>query len=288
MVQNEVARTGLLKILSFKKLLPLSSLNSVSLYIHSMSKLVFITGATSGFGKACADVFAANNWNIILNGRRLDRLQEIKTQLEEQYGVNIFLLPFDVQQKDEVFVAINSLPQEWQAIDVLVNNAGLALGRDHFDVADMGDWEIMIDTNLKGLLYVSRAVLPYMIKRNGGHVINLGSTAGKEAYENGNVYCASKAAVDSVSKGMRIDLLKHKIKVTAIHPGAAETEFSMIRFKGDEQKAAAVYEGYKPLSAKDVADVIFYAASLPAHVCINDLVLTCTAQANSFYTYKGS
>jgi 3-hydroxy acid dehydrogenase/malonic semialdehyde reductase len=253
-----------------------------------MSKLVFITGATSGFGKACADVFAANNWNIILNGRRLDRLQEIKTQLEEQYGVNIFLLPFDVQQKDEVFVAINSLPEEWQAIDVLVNNAGLALGRDHFDVADMGDWEIMIDTNLKGLLYVSRAVLPYMIKRNGGHVINLGSTAGKEAYENGNVYCASKAAVDSVSKGMRIDLLKHKIKVTAIHPGAAETEFSMIRFKGDEQKAAAVYEGYKPLSAKDVADVIFYAANLPAHVCINDLVLTCTAQANSFYTYKGS
>lgn len=253
-----------------------------------MSKLVFITGATSGFGKACAEVFAANNWNIILNGRRLDRLQEIKTQLEEQYGVNIFLLPFDVQQKDEVFVAINSLPEEWQGIDVLVNNAGLALGRDHFDVADLEDWEIMIDTNLKGLLYVSRAVLPYMIKRNGGHVINLGSTAGKEAYENGNVYCASKAAVDSISKGMRIDLLKHKIKVTAIHPGAAETEFSMVRFKGDEDKAASVYAGYTPLSAKDVADVIFYAASLPAHVCINDLVLTCTAQANSFYTYKGS
>jgi 3-hydroxy acid dehydrogenase / malonic semialdehyde reductase len=253
-----------------------------------MSKLVFITGATSGFGKACAEIFAANNWNIILNGRRLDRLQEIKTQLEEQYGVNIFLLPFDVQQKDEVFVAINSLPEDWQGIDVLVNNAGLALGRDHFDVADMEDWEIMIDTNLKGLLYVSRAVLPYMIKRNGGHVINLGSTAGKEAYENGNVYCASKAAVDSISKGMRIDLLKHKIKVTAIHPGAAETEFSMVRFKGDEDKAAAVYAGYTPLSAKDVADVIFYAASLPAHVCINDLVLTCTSQANSFYTYKGS
>ncbi len=253
-----------------------------------MSKLVFITGATSGFGKASAEIFAANNWKIILNGRRLDRLQEIKTQLEEQYNANIFLLPFDVQQKDEVFVAIESLPAEWQAIDVLVNNAGLALGRDHFDVADMNDWEIMIDTNLKGLLYVSRAVIPYMIKQQHGHIINLGSTAGKEAYENGNVYCASKAAVDSVSKGMRIDLLKHKIKVTAIHPGAAETEFSMIRFKGDEQKAAAVYEGYMPLAAKDVADVIYYAANLPAHVCINDLVLTCTAQANSFYTYKGS
>lgn len=253
-----------------------------------MSKLVFITGATSGFGKACAEVFASNNWNIILNGRRLDRLQEIKTLLEEQYSANIFLLPFDVQQKDEVFAAINSLPENWQGIDVLVNNAGLALGRDHFDAADMKDWEIMIDTNLKGLLYVSRAVLPYMIKRNGGHVINLGSTAGKEAYENGNVYCASKAAVDSISKGMRIDLLKHNIKVTAIHPGAAETEFSLVRFKGDVDKAASVYAGYTPLSAKDVADVIFYAASLPAHVCINDLVLTCTAQANSFYTYKGS
>jgi 3-hydroxy acid dehydrogenase / malonic semialdehyde reductase len=252
-----------------------------------MSKLVFITGATSGFGKACAEVFAANKWNIILNGRRLDRLQEIKTQLEKQYAVNVFLLPFDVQQKDEVFVAVNSLPEEWQSIDVLVNNAGLALGRDHFDVADMNDWEIMIDTNLKGLLYVSRAVIPFMMKRNAGHVINLGSTAGKEAYENGNVYCASKAAVDSISKGMRIDLLKHRIKVSAIHPGAAETEFSMVRFKGDEEKAAAVYAGYTPLSAKDVADVIFYTASLPAHVCINDLVLTCTAQANSFYTYKG-
>ncbi|NCU04016.1 MAG: SDR family NAD(P)-dependent oxidoreductase, partial [Chitinophagaceae bacterium] len=212
-----------------------------------MSKIVFITGATSGFGKACAELFAANNWNIILNGRRLDRLQEIKTNIQEQYAVDIFLLPFDVQKKEEVFIAVNSLPENWQAIDVLINNAGLALGRDHFDVAEMDDWEIMIDTNVKGLLYVSRAVVPYMIKRKAGHIINLGSTAGKEAYENGNVYCASKAAVDSVSKGMRIDLLQHKIKVTAIHPGAAETEFSMIRFKGDEKKAAAVYEGYQPL-----------------------------------------
>jgi 3-hydroxy acid dehydrogenase / malonic semialdehyde reductase len=287
LLRNEAGRIGRLKILSCKKSSFSRSHNSVSVYIHGMSKLVFITGATSGFGKACAEIFAANKWNIILNGRRLDRLQEIKIQLENDHAANIFLLPFDVQQKDEVFVAVNSLPEEWQDIDVLVNNAGLALGRDHFDVADMNDWEIMIDTNLKGLLYVSRAVVPFMIKRNAGHVINLGSTAGKEAYENGNVYCASKAAVDSISKGMRIDLLKYQIKVSAIHPGAAETEFSMIRFKGDEEKAAAVYAGYKPLSAKDVADVIFYAANLPAHVCINDLVLTCTAQANSFYTYKG-
>lgn len=252
-----------------------------------MSKLVFITGATSGFGKAAAKVFAANNWNVIITGRRADRLQSIKTELETTYGISVYTLAFDVQQKEAVFAAIGALPENWQAIDVLVNNAGLALGRDNFDEADMDDWETMIDTNIKGLLYVSRAVLPYMTKRKQGHIINLGSTAGKEAYEKGNVYCGSKAAVDSISKGMRIDLLPHHIKVTAIHPGAAETEFSMIRFKGDESKAAAVYAGYTPLSAKDVADVIYYCASLPAHVCINDLVLTCTAQANSFYTYKG-
>lgn len=252
-----------------------------------MSKTVLITGATSGFGKACAEVFAANKWNLILNGRRLDRLQEIKTILEAQYGISIFLLPFDVQQREAVFASVNNLPEHWQAIDLLVNNAGLALGRDHFDVAEIDDWETMLNTNVKGLLYVSRAVLPYMIKRRQGQIINIGSTAGKEAYEKGNVYCASKAAVDSLSKAMRIDLLQHHIKVTAIHPGAAETEFSMVRLKGNEQQAAAVYEGYTALTAKDVADVVYYAANLPPHVCINDLVLTCTAQANSFYTFKG-
>lgn len=252
-----------------------------------MSKTVLITGATSGFGKACAEVFAANKWNLILNGRRHDRLQEIKTILEAQYGISIFLLPFDVQQREAVFASVNNLPEHWQAIDLLVNNAGLALGRDHFDVAEIDDWETMLNTNVKGLLYVSRAVLPYMIKRRQGQIINIGSTAGKEAYEKGNVYCASKAAVDSLSKAMRIDLLQHHIKVTAIHPGAAETEFSMVRLKGNEQQAAAVYEGYTALTAKDVADVVYYAANLPPHVCINDLVLTCTAQANSFYTFKG-
>jgi 3-hydroxy acid dehydrogenase/malonic semialdehyde reductase len=252
-----------------------------------MSKTVLITGATSGFGKACAEVFAANKWNLILNGRRHDRLQEIKTILEAQYGISIFLLPFDVQQREAVFASVNSLPENWQAIDLLVNNAGLALGRDHFDVAKIDDWETMLNTNVKGLLYVSRAVLPYMIKRSQGHIINIGSTAAKEAYEKGNVYCSSKAAVDSISKSMRIDLLQHHIKVTAIHPGAAETEFSMVRLKGNEQQAAAVYAGYTALTAKDVADVVYYTASLPPHVCINDLVLTCTAQANSFYTFKG-
>ncbi len=251
-----------------------------------MSKIIFITGATSGFGKACAGVFAGNNCNLILNGRRTDRLQELKQQLEEQFKIKVHLLPFDVQNKTEVFEAVNSLPPEWHNIDVLINNAGLALGRDFFDEADMDDWDTMLNSNVKGLLYVSRAVLPFMIKQKKGHVINIGSTAAKEVYEKGNVYCASKAAVDSITKAMRIDLLQHKIKVTAIHPGAAETEFSTVRFKGDEQKAAAVYEGYKALTAKDVADVIYYTTSLPAHVCINDLVLTCTAQANSFYTYK--
>ncbi len=252
-----------------------------------MSKIIFITGSTSGFGKACAELFASNNCSLILNGRRKERLEELKHELEIRFKVNIYLLPFDVQNKKDVFDSIGKLPAEWQNIDVLINNAGLALGRDFFDEADMDDWEIMLNTNVKGLLYVSRAVLPYMIQHKKGHIINIGSTAAKEVYEKGNVYCAGKAAVDSITKAMRVDLLQHKIKVTAIHPGAAETEFSSIRFKGDEQKAAAVYEGYKALSAKDVADVIYYTTTLPPHVCINDLVLTCTAQANSYYTYKG-
>lgn len=251
-----------------------------------MSKIVFITGATSGFGKACAELFAGNNFSLIINGRRNDRLQELKHELEVRFKVNVYTLAFDVQDKKAVFDAIAQLPAEWQSIDVLINNAGLALGRDYFEEADMDDWETMINTNVKGLLYVSRAIVPLMIKQQKGQIINIGSTAAKETYEKGNVYCAGKAAVDSISKAMRIDLLRHKIKVTAIHPGAAETEFSKVRFKGDEQKAAAVYEGYKPLSAKDVAEVVYYTSTLPAHVCINDLVVTCTAQANSFYTFK--
>lgn len=252
-----------------------------------MSKIVFITGATSGFGKACAQLFAANGYQLILNGRRSERLEELKQELQQQFNSNVHLLVFDVQNKEQVFTSINSLPKEWQNIDVLINNAGLALGRDYFNEADMDDWETMINTNVKGLLYVSRAVLPFMINNKKGHIINIGSTAAKETYEKGNIYCASKAAVDSISKAMRIDLLQHQIKVTAIHPGAAETEFGITRFKGDEQKAASVYEGYKALTPNDVAAVVYYTTTLPAHVCINDLVLTCTAQANSFYTYKG-
>jgi 3-hydroxy acid dehydrogenase / malonic semialdehyde reductase len=251
-----------------------------------MNKTAFITGATAGFGEACAYEFAANNYRLILNGRRSDRLYSLQQALQQQYGTEVYLLPFDVQDQQMVFASIDSLPDEWRAIDVLVNNAGLALGRDLFDEANLDDWNTMIDTNVKGLLYVSKAVVPFMKAAQKGHIINVGSIAGKEVYERGNVYCASKHAVDAISKAMRIDLLQHNIKVTAIHPGAAETEFSVVRFKGNEEAAKKVYEGYQPLSAKDVASVIFYTTTLPEHVCINDLVLTGTAQASSTHFNK--
>lgn len=252
-----------------------------------MKKIVFITGATSGFGKACAKIFAQHDCDLILTGRRMDRLTELKKELTEKYAVQITTLCFDVQRKKEVDEAFAGLQNNFSQIDLLINNAGLALGRDYFDEAKLEDWEIMLDTNVKGLLYVSKAILPFLKKSSQAQIINLGSTAGKEVYEKGNVYCASKFAVDAISKAMRIDLLRHRIKVTAIHPGAAETEFSLVRFKGDDQQAAKIYDGYQPLSAEDVAEVIYYTASLPPHVCINDLVITCTAQANSYYTFKG-
>ena len=250
------------------------------------NRTVFITGATSGIGKACAEKFASAGDNIIINGRRTDRLSALKNALQKDFNVKVFDSVFDVQSKADVFTAINNLPVEWQAIDILINNAGLALGRNYFDEADLDDWETMMQTNVNGLLYVSRAVLPYMIKRNSGHIINLGSVAGKEMYEKGNVYCASKAAVDAISKTMRIDLLQHRIKVTAIHPGAVETEFALVRFKGDPAKAADTYKGFKPLTAGDIAETIYYTASLPPHVCINDLVITATSQANAIYFNK--
>lgn len=251
-----------------------------------MSKIIFITGATSGFGEATAQKFAANGYNLILNGRRKERLEKLKINLEKTHSISVLILPFDVQDNDAVIKAVKTIPKEWQLIDILLNNAGLALGRDFFDEASMMDWNTMIDTNLKGLLNVSKAVLPFLTARKQGHIINMGSTAAKEVYEKGNVYCATKAAVDAISKAMRIDLLRHNIKVTAIHPGAAETEFSMVRFKGDQDSANKVYEGYEPLKAGDVADVVFYCTTLPAHVCINDLVLTSTQQANSIYLHK--
>ena len=248
-----------------------------------MKQLVLITGATAGFGEACAHVFAKNGYRLIINGRREERLNALQQQLQEQYNAESFILPFDVRDQAEVMDSIASLPEEWKAVDVLINNAGLALGRDLFQDADLEDWNTMIDTNVKGLLYVSKAVVPAMIARKKGQIINVGSIAGKEVYEKGNVYCASKHAVDAISRSMRIDLLQHNIKVTAIHPGAAETEFSLVRFKGNNEVAKKVYEGYQPLSATDVAEIIYYTAALPPHVCINDLVVTCTQQANSYH-----
>ena len=251
-----------------------------------MNKIVFITGATSGIGKACAEKFAAANYDLIITGRREERLASIKQELENTYPINIMASCFDIQQREAVFNAVNALPDNWKKVDILINNAGLALGRDSFESADMDDWDTMMHTNVDGLLYVSRAVLPHMIESKSGHIINLGSVAGKDVYENGNVYCASKFAVDAINRSMRIDLLKYGIKVTAINPGAVETEFSIVRYKGDDNKATAAYEGYTPLSASDIADTIYYCATLPPHVCINDLTITCLQQAGIYYFFK--
>lgn len=251
-----------------------------------MDKIILITGATSGFGKAIAKLFAENKWNLILTGRRKERLVQLCSELEQKNGIKTLPLVFDVQDRNAVFASIENIPDEWKRMDVLVNNAGLALGREPFDKASIDDWETMLNTNVKGLMYVTKAALPYMITQQKGHIINIGSIAGKEVYVNGNGYCASKHAADALSKAMRIDLLPHKIKVTAIHPGAAETEFSIVRFKGNETTAKSVYEGYTPLYAEDIANITYYCATLPAHVCINELIVTCTAQANSAIFYK--
>ncbi len=251
-----------------------------------MDKIILITGATSGIGEACAKKFAAAGYNLIITGRRADRLQQLKTTLEAEHAIQILTLQFDVQNRTAVAAAFASLPAKWQNISILLNNAGLAAGRDSFEDADMDDWETMLNTNVHGLLYVSKAVVPLMIAQKKGHIVNMGSIAGKEVYQNGNVYCASKFAVDAINKAMRIDLLKHHIKVTGIHPGAVETEFALIRFKGDEAKANATYNGITPLTPTDIADTIFYCTQLPAHVCINDLVITCTQQASASYFSK--
>jgi NADP-dependent 3-hydroxy acid dehydrogenase YdfG len=251
-----------------------------------MNKTIFITGATSGIGKACAEKFAKENYNLILTGRRKDRLDLLEKELTQTYSVKVLTLCFDVQDKEAVFENINALPAEWQQINILLNNAGLALGKDPFDTANLEDWETMLNTNVHGLLYVTKAILPFLKQTKNSHIINMGSIAGKEVYENGNIYCASKSAVDAISKSMRIDLVKYGIKVTAIHPGAVETEFSLVRFKGDENKAAATYQDYIPLSGNDIADSIYFCATLPAHVCINDLNITCLNQASAVYLYK--
>lgn len=246
-----------------------------------MSTIVFITGATSGIGKACAGVFARNHYDLILNGRREERLKELAGELEDRYGARSHLLPFDVRDRRAVDAAVEGLPQEWKQVDVLVNNAGLALGLAPLPEGEVEDWDTMIDTNVKGLLYVTKAVAGLMRASKKGHVINLGSIAGKEVYPNGGVYCASKHAVDALSKAMRIDLLPYRVKVTAVNPGAVETEFSIVRFKGDAGRAKAVYKGFEPLAAEDIAEAVYFAASRPPHVNIDDMTIMPSAQAGA-------
>lgn len=243
-----------------------------------MKKTILITGATAGFGRATAIKFARNGYNVIITGRRKERLAELEKELAS-FNVNVFSLNFDVRHKSQVDSAINKLPGEWKNIDFLVNNAGLASGLSHIDDGDSEDWDRMIDTNVKGLLYVTRAVAPLMIAREKGHIINISSIAGTDIYENGNVYCATKSAVNTLSRAMRIEMLRHNIKVTNIAPGMADTEFSIVRFKGDMEKAGAVYKGVDALTAEDIADAIYFCATTPAHVCINNLEITPTQQA---------
>jgi len=251
--------------------------------MKNKQKIVLITGATSGIGLACARIFAKNGYRVIITGRRNDRLKKIATEFSEKYNTEVLPLCFDVREREKTEQMLNCIPKSWKKIDILINNAGLASGINPIQDGIVDDWDKMIDTNLKGLLYVSKSIIPLMTARKKGHIINIGSIAGKEAYLNGNVYCATKAAVDSLTKAMRIDLLKNNIKVTQVAPGAAETEFSVVRYKGDNDTAKKVYDGYKPLNGSDVAQVVYFTATLPAHVNINDVVVVPTAQANTVH-----
>ena len=252
-----------------------------------MVKYVFITGATSGFGEACSHIFAEKGWNLIVTGRRNDRLEKLAAFLTSTYNINVETLNFDVRSLQEVNKGIESLSSEVKSnIEILINNAGLAVGRGPIDTGEIDDWERMIDTNIKGLLYVTKAIVPYLKQNKKGHIFNISSIAGKEVYPGGNVYCATKHAVDALSKAMRIDLVQYAIKVTNIAPGAADTEFSLVRFKGDEETAESVYNGFEPLVAKDIAETIYFVASRPQHVTINDLVIMPTAQASATFLWK--
>lgn len=243
--------------------------------------IALITGATSGIGKSTALEFAKHGYNLIITGRRQERLAELKAALVKDFKINVLELCFDVRDEQQVSKAIQSIPTEFKAIDVLVNNAGLAAGLSAIQDGNLSHWERMIDTNIKGLLYVTKHVSQIMIQNKKGHIINVGSIAGKEVYANGNVYCATKHAVDALNKGMRIDLLAHGIKVSAINPGMVETEFSIVRFDGDEERAKKVYENIQPLKPEDIAETIYWMASRPAHVNINDILIMPTIQANS-------
>jgi 3-hydroxy acid dehydrogenase / malonic semialdehyde reductase len=241
-------------------------------------KIAFITGASSGIGEATAILLAQNGYNLILNGRRAERIKTLQDRLVADFQIEAHAAIFDVRKKEEVKASIDAIPDAFKNIDVLVNNAGLASGLSTLDKGSIDDWEDMIDTNIKGLLYVSRQVIPGMIERKSGHIVNISSIAGKEVYANGNVYCATKFAVDALNKGMRIELASYPIRVTGIYPGAVETEFSIVRFHGDEEKAKSVYQGFDNLLASDIADAIHYAISRPAHVNINEMIVMPTAQ----------
>lgn len=245
-------------------------------------RIALITGATSGIGRATALRLTEDNFNLIITGRRLELLESLKKEIEVKYKKDVLILNFDIRKRELVEKAIDTLPERWRKIDVLVNNAGLAVGLNHIQDGMIEDWEQMIDTNIKGVLYITRKVSPLMIERGGGHIINIGSIAGTQVYENGNVYCASKHAMHALSQSMRQDMLKHNIKVTEIRPGLLETEFSLVRFKGDKEKAKNTYAGLTPLFAEDIAEAIFFALSRPAHVCINDIEVTPVAQANAY------
>ena len=249
-----------------------------------MNKTAFITGATSGIGKATAEIFAKNNIRLILCGRRAERLKELQNELSKLTEVTT--LQFDVSKRTEVEAAMNALPENFKQIDVLINNAGNAHGLSTIQDGNVDDWDAMLDINVKGLLYVSKAIIPQMIENNNGFIVNIGSTAGKEVYKNGNVYCASKFAVNALNKSMRLDLNEHNIRVSAIHPGLVQTEFSEVRFKGDIGRAETVYKGYKALQAEDVADIIHFVITRPYHVNIEDLVVFPTAQASATMIHK--
>ncbi len=249
-----------------------------------MSRIVLITGATSGIGEATARLLAKHNFRLIVCGRREERLSQLVEDIKSQ--TDVVQLNFDVRDRNAVTEAIGTLPHDWSDIDVLVNNAGNAHGLSPVEEGDLDDWDAMIDINVKGLLYVSKAIIPGMTQRSAGHIINIGSIAGKEVYPNGNVYCASKHAVDAINKGMLLDLNQYGIKVSAINPGLVATEFSLVRFKGDEDRAKTVYEGYQALKAEDIADIIHFAITRPAHVNISDLVVLPTAQASATVVNK--
>jgi 3-hydroxy acid dehydrogenase/malonic semialdehyde reductase len=246
-----------------------------------MSKIALITGATSGIGEACAHLFAREQYSLVLTGRRTDRLEKLAKKLNTKYNTEIAVSSFDVRIREEVISNLEELPAKWKKVNVLVNNAGLSQGLDPMQNGSYDDWDTMIDTNIKGLLYVSKVVSTWMVANKFGHIVNLGSIAGKEVYPSGNVYCATKFAVDALNTAMRIDLLPYGIKVTGVHPGAVDTEFSEVRFKGDKERAKRVYDGFEPLVAVDIAETIWFAVSRPAHVNINEIIVMPTAQASA-------